>query len=855
MPLPDRVQRLLNQQIVTGIDFIYVADDQLTLDVYFLESASHSPASLEIPLVGNSDASLDLQAEQVRIYAPAGSQTLPEIILRAGGAQWWVWVEGATAPQPWAAGLANVTRHFWRLQVEQPGDFARYRLAIADNQGALPTDGGATIPVSRIDAYFNDVDFSFKANCEQDLDCKLPPHDCPPEEFVDFPVDYLARDFDSFRRALLEFAALRYPRWQDRLAADVGIMLVELMSALGDEFSYKQDRISRETHLETATQRRSQRQHARLVDYPVHEGRGATIWIEVQVQTGAAGALPAGMDIWARSDRGDQIEYEIGRGLADILPDADGNRLSFEVDAAINRLLPHIWDEDDVCLPVGTTTLALAGHHTAVLDFDDPPEVRDGKWVLLRTDPSDASKPARRWPVRLMQVQNEYDPVTVQPITTITWEAAQALPFELDLTDLTVRGNLIPATLGKTYSQQFQIGLPTGASDPRTLPAPPPPLAVERAGPNGSLAARFTLPGSDAEPLVWLGEQSVTARPEIHLAEAEWTGAVWNEDETWHWQRSLLGVKSSLPDSPDFTLEDGRWGRVVGYQRLGQEIVHQDYQDDRSFTIRFGDGEFGRIPPRGTVFQVTYRLGDGQDGNVSADSLTHFMGPEGLIASVTNPLPVTEAQAPESIEQVRQLAPDAFREVTFRAVQPADYSEAVERLDWVQRAGTTFRWTGSWLTAFTTPDPKGAVTLTATQQRELDEQLDRFRQVGQDAYGLPPRYADLDLQITLCVAPDAYPAEVKQAVIAALTGPQGFFNPDNFTFGTPLRRSRLEAALQAVPGVRAVKQIDMRRRGWFDWRPFSEWVLLVAADEVIRVENDRRFPDRGSVQIFTEGGA
>lgn len=899
MPLPDRVQRLLSQQIVTGIDFIYVADDQRTLDVYFLESASHSPASLAIPLVGNSDANLDLQAEQVRIYAPAGSQRLPEMAIREGGAQWWVWLEGATAPQPWAPGLANVARYFWRLQVEQPGDFARYRLAIADDQGQLSTDDGATIPVSRIDSYFNDVDFSFKANCDQDLDCKPPPHDCPPDTMVDFPVDYLARDFDSFRRALLEFAALRYPRWQDRLAADVGIMLVELMSALGDEFSYTQDRIGRETHLETATQRRSQRQHARLVDYPVHNGRGATTWLDVQLRADPTaepdpyivvsaedflrGALQAGMDIWARSDRGDRLDYEIGRGLADILPNADSEILSFPVNAGLNRLSVHIWDEDDVCLPVGTTTLALAGHRGSLLTFDDPPEVRDGKWVLLRTDPNDAAKPARRWPVRLVQVQETYDPVTVQPITILTWEAAQALPFELDMTaNLTVRGNLIPATLGKTYVQRFQIGLPTGARDTRILPDPPPPLAVERAGPNRSLAARFTLPGSEAEPLVWLGDHPITARPEIHLAEAEWTGVAWVEDEIWHWQRSLLGVTSSQPDSLDFTLEDGRWGRVVGYQRLGQEMVHQDYQGDGGFTIRFGDGEFGRIPPRGTVFQVTYRLGDGQDGNVSADSLTHFeptlpddpneptallavnpadptdlvrIAPSELVAEVTNPLAVTEAQAPESVDQVRQLAPDAFREVTFRAVQPQDYSEAVERLDWVQRAGTTFRWTGSWLTAFTTPDPQGAVTLTTEQQRELDDQLDRFRQVGQDAYGLPPRYADLDLQITLCVAPAAYPAEVKQAVIVALTGSGGFFNPDNFTFGTPLRRSRLEAALQAVPGVRAVEQIEIRRRGWFDWRPLSEWVLPVAADEVIRVENDRRYPDRGSVQVFTEGGA
>ena len=39
-------------------------------------------------------------------------------------------------------------------------------------------------------------------------------------------------------------------------------MLTEVMSGLGDEFAYTQDRIARETKLETATQRRSVRRMA-----------------------------------------------------------------------------------------------------------------------------------------------------------------------------------------------------------------------------------------------------------------------------------------------------------------------------------------------------------------------------------------------------------------------------------------------------------------------------------------------------------------------------------------------------------------------------------------------------------------
>jgi hypothetical protein len=102
---------------------------------------------------------------------------------------------------------------------------------------------------------------------------------------------------------------------------------------------------------------------------------------------------------------------------------------------------------------------------------------------------------------------------------------------------------------------------------------------------------------------------------------------------------------------------------------------------------------------------------------------------------------------------------------------------------------------------------------------------------------------------------------VKEAVLEALFGHRGvrprpgFFSPDNWTFGTALERAQLEAAIQEVPGVRAVEDIFIRRRGWFAKRLFSELVYSVAADEIIRVENNRELPERGAVRLVMEGGA
>jgi hypothetical protein len=845
---PDRLETLLGQNVLTGIDYVFVHDDQVTLDVYFLKQ----PSTLNPPIV-----TPDL-LDTVRISG-AG---VPDV---AASASWQVAPDG---------------RDVLQLLTAAPGGFAPYLLSIAD---------------PRIDPVFNDVAFSFKASCPRDIDCAPPPHECPPEAPVDFPVDYTARDFWSLRGALLAFAGQRYPGWQDRLEADVGVMLAETMSALGDEFGYQQDRIARETKLETATQRRSVRRMARLVDYTVHDGLGAAGWLDFTAI--ANGVLSAGTPVQALSDGLARTPGTLVPPLPNGLPLPDGaiQPVTFEVGRgfaerdlpARNALLPYLWDASSACLPVGATEMYLAGHHAADLPLDDVPAgVAPGRWVILRTDPADRSLPRRRWLVRLITIEDQHDALLGADVTHLVWEAAQALPFEMDQTVLTLRGNILPATAGRTAVRRFSVGAsdyaalqpPPGGDVETYAPVPP---AVERTGPNASIAYLFSLPDSEFEGLVWLGTDPTTAAPELRLYEAtlanpasapKWNGSQWDQHQAWEWRRALLGVSSSQADDMHFTLDDGLWRRVVGYRQPFGELVHQDYvQADRldgdGVTLRFGDGTFGAepapAPPPGRVFEVSYRIGNGAATNLPADTLTVFDASSigAIVSDVTNPLPTAGGLDAETLDAVRRNAPDAFRAVTYRAVRPEDYAEAAERLDWVQRAGAAFRWTGSWLTAMVTPDPKGTDVLAQDARTALGEQLDRFRQAGRDTIVLDPVYADIDLRITICVEPSRYAADVREAVETVLLGRQGviplpgFFDPDNFTFGTPLRRSRLEAAIMAIPGVRAVEAIMMRRRGWFDWQSFEDYLFKVGTNEVLRLDNDPQHPDRGTLRLFTEGGA
>jgi hypothetical protein len=809
MAPPDRLELLLAQAAVTGIDFVYVGPSQTVLDVYFL----NSPAAINGAVA----------PKDIRIYSPSGGQSLPTVPVKS--LSWQVATDG---------------RQILRLITPYPGDFSRYRLHI-DNP--------------KVDTYYNDVWFSFKANCDSKLDCAPPPHQCPVETPVDFPVDYSARDFWSFRQALLDFAAQRYPKWKDRLEADVGNMLLEIMSALGDEFAYIQDRYAREPYLESATQRRSIRRLASLVDYWITDGLAASTWLDFQMAaddnavTGTV--IAAGTAV---ADTRDNVVFEVGQGLSESFPPESPK--AYHAHVVLNKFQPHIWDVNAECLPVGATDIYIENHHAADIPFDDTSTTPSGKWMLLQTNPTDPAVRARAWMVRVTGVQDTVDLVTGSNITHLTWDASEATPFEMDMTILEIHANLFPATAGATiYNTRFMIG---PSDDPVDHPS-----TVERTGPDSSLIHRFSLPGSDTTPLAWLGSDPQSAAPEVRLRQVALAAGVWQPvpNGTWDWQRALIGEVSAQPNDTVFTLDDGFWKRVVGYERNGTQVVHRDYASDAGKTIRFGDNGFGQTPADATIFEVIFRLNNGTITNVSAGTLTSLTNPMPQVSTVTNPIAASGGVDPETTTHIQQTAPEQYQYLTYRAVRPEDYAEAAERLSWVQRAGASFRWTGSWLTAFVTPDPEGAFAMTDAQRTELEQQIDRFRQAGRPAYVLDAHYADLDLEIGICVTPASFRGDVEAAVLAALFGTQGlrpvtgFFSPDNFTFGTPLERSELEAVIQAIPGVRAVEAIRIRRPGWFDWRPFSELTFEVAKDAVIRVENNRLLPERGSVKLCLAGGA
>src|SRR5262249_58933808 len=104
------------------------------------------------------------------------------------------------------------------VSLDRYGDFSTYTLRL--------------VGVADIDPRYDHADFSFKIDCPSDLDC-APACECAPQEFEEPEINYLAKDYGSFRQLILDRLAVIMPDWKERHPADIGIALVEIFACTG----------------------------------------------------------------------------------------------------------------------------------------------------------------------------------------------------------------------------------------------------------------------------------------------------------------------------------------------------------------------------------------------------------------------------------------------------------------------------------------------------------------------------------------------------------------------------------------------------------------------------------------------
>lgn len=734
------------------------------------------------------------------------------------------------------------------LRVAPIGDYSTYTLELLWD---------ATL----IDPFFSSIDFKFRPGCFTN-DCAPPPAGQPAQ---DEPViDYLAKDYDSFRHTLMSAMAERVPGWASTSEADLDQVLIDLFAAAADELSDYQDRVMNEAYLATSRKRVSLARQARLMDYHLHEGNQASTWLVVEALGGAA---PFSFDdqelVVATAADDEQPGTVFFASRQQPLEAATRQRM----DARLNRLRLHTWRNAHPALRAGSTSADLVppGGLASQADADALRDlVRQGVWrellIAEQLNPLTGLVPGRnprkRQLLRLLAgddgASTLHDPVMHTWLVRVHWRAEDALRFDYSFTtfdgstqveDVSLFfGNLLPVYEGRPMTVHFheQGTLVPGDTDDdkhRFL------TRMDRYG-DGRDWVLAALPADT--PLAYLppatggAPDGETAPRSTLRVEVEFPAGNF---DPWDEVESLVASKDSGEGGDHFMVET---------------------DEARASVLRFGNGTNGRLLPAGAVVHARYRIGGGIAGNVGAGQLIHARplagGLSGKVVSVWNAFDVTDGREPESADKIRRNAPEAFRARQLRAVTLADYARRAEEVDGVSRAVARYAWTGSWRTVRVVIDPAGTTELNDALRAAVAAHLEAVRLIGEDLEIRPPRYVPLDITVVLCAQPEYWREDLRYTLEEEFSdtwtadGRPGFFHPDQWTFGQALHRSAIEGRVHGIAGIAHVIGIRMQRfNAPTPGAPALE-VLEMAPDEVVQLANDPDHLERGILRFELQGG-
>jgi hypothetical protein len=364
---------------------------------------------------------------------------------------------------------------------------------------------------------------------------------------------------------------------------------------------------------------------------------------------------------------------------------------------------------------------------------------------LPATRPADDKEP-RMWPVKL----------TGKP-------SFPRGDFDEAKPRITVYGNLIPATQGKTESETV-----LGSGDKRRV------------------FQTFQVP---KPPLTYLLDESATPAEQPEL-------------EVWVESRRCSLVESFFDQPAEAEIY----------------VVRQD--DEGTTFVQFGDGINGaRLPSGRNNVVATYRIGSGATGDPERDTTPKAKGKLKPITEVFMPQAVVGGAEPETEDEARVAAPGRMQSLG-RLVGVADYEAEALAIPGVLKARACFQILDAapliQITVLTADESDEPVKKVADALRTYN----RCR--GPARYSLvvvPGRRRYLYLHLQLGYEANRKKDDLKAAVIDALgTLPiadeeaprQGLFSLARRQFGQDLHLSQVIAAAQQVDGVRWVEAVAMQ---------------------------------------------
>jgi hypothetical protein len=512
---------------------------------------------------------------------------------------------------------------------------------------------------------------------------------CPPPQRTEPEINYLAKDYASFRQLTLDRLALVMPAWRETHVPDLGIALVELLAYAGDYLSYYQDAVATEAYLGTARERISVRRHVRLVDYLMHEGCNSRAWVTLHTEDDRRFDSK---DIYFITPfPGSPPKYTLKSWDLDVVPASsyevfeplwwNGDKIS--VYRAHNEIHFYTWGNCQCCLPKGATSATLvdsapattrggttpstpgtqpggtppsptsatpgpAGGDTAIApSYGDGPsgpmrvlQLQAGDVLIFEEvigpktgNPADAD-PKHRQAVRLTKVTAAVDLLYHpdrdhsefgQPVVEIEWAPEDALTFPLCI------------------SAQAPLHPP--------VPGPEPCSCMEYVSVARGNVILVDHGSSTSDHLGTVATETTTEKcpteckpPEVEIVPCVFRPTLQQTPLTFSQpippgacsaaEMIVQDPRQALPEislTGSISAPEGEsvstWTPMRDLLESGPEDLNfvVEMDNDGYAHLRFGDGQLGRMPDAGTAFEAHFRLGNGPSGNVGADTITYLV--------------------------------------------------------------------------------------------------------------------------------------------------------------------------------------------------------------------------------------
>ncbi|HEV7642857.1 MAG TPA: baseplate J/gp47 family protein [Pyrinomonadaceae bacterium] len=798
--------------------------------------------------------------------------------VRAGSALGQVQVD--SSGKPLDAAIIHEVRNMLRLIVTPIGDYSTYTLRVSN----------LCIRDAIFDPLFSEIRFKFRpacfnSNCAPEWEEALPPVEEP-------AIDYLAKDYGSFRQTMIAAMMKRVPEWEPTSETDLDMVLAELFSAAADELSDYQDRVMNEAFITSARKRVSIARHSRLMDYHIHQGSQASTWLALEIEKDSGAKefqLNEGLEVWSGENSGDTDKQ-----AESLIVFTSRHSEPQTVHQYLNNIGIYTWSDTITTLKAGSTRADLKLYETLYLD--DPKTLVEAK---KKGDAKRISKLIREKKIKYLLIQEHLnpetglragrdpakrqllqlksgregaealqDPITGEWFVRVRWEKADKLRHDYCFTvdcpadgketangkveNISLfHGNLVKVFHGRMETVLFEDESVELNEKPLKPISPDDPLRLHyqrtRWGtlcrlPEVALAYKQTTRGGDVPPVSTL---------EVRIKNKDS-----DERDTWNEVPSLIHSDDSAENGDHFVVET---------------------DENRRSVLRFGNGKNGMKLPDGATVECTYQAGLPLEGNVGSDSIVGFNAksiaakPDLTIKTCWNPFDVIDGVDREPVAEIIRRVPEAYRQRQLRAVTLADYVERAREIKDVSRATAAYAWTGNWRTVRVTIDPVGTTELSPALRKEVSSYLNAVRLIGEDIEIRPPVFIPLEIVVKLCAAPDFWPEDIRfvleQEFSSGWTpdGRMGFFHPDLWTFGQKLYASQIIGRALQVKGVDHTigqrvsksgisKTVSVSIQRWNSRFPPGESLTQVAPNEIIRVDNDPNNMEAGSIKFEVKGG-